>query len=188
MRKPGGAPAPPPAFPLQWSRAEARQEGRRSRPWFCCLIQAQPAQRRSPCACSPDNDPWPRKAPSAALSNGRALAARPPATPRLPGTVAGGVGLGLGFACSKSLRLGRATRFAGRWARAPHPPGPRKRRWSARAWSALRLRVCRRRNDPVTAHRGSQRRRCCPRSTLPTICCERLSRAAAEPAFAYGYT
>jgi len=43
-------------------------------------------------------------------------------------------------------------------------------------------------NDPVTAQRGSQRRRCCPRSTPPTVCCGRLSRAAAEPAFAYGYT
>lgn len=43
-------------------------------------------------------------------------------------------------------------------------------------------------NDPVTAQRGSQRRRCCPRSTPPTVCRGRLSRAAAEPAFAYGYT
>ncbi|EJP77444.1 hypothetical protein A1OC_00882 [Stenotrophomonas maltophilia Ab55555] len=39
--------------------------------------------------------PRPRKAPTAALSNGGALAARPPATPRLPRTVAEGVGLGL---------------------------------------------------------------------------------------------
>ncbi len=39
--------------------------------------------------------PRPRKAPTAALSNGGALAARPPATPLLPRTVAEGVDLGL---------------------------------------------------------------------------------------------
>lgn len=128
MRKSGGAPAPPPAF---LPRGAERQRGQKGGIAARAFAVAGEPKRRPPSDEARARALLvvtlrPRKAPSAACSNGGALTARPPATPCCRGPPPQAAASAFRFARSKRCSFWAGNPFCGSLDTSPPPVRARK--------------------------------------------------------------